>query len=239
MRIQRIQWRRGAPMVAALIALACNGSNDPTVSAPIIAKTGTKSGDAQNGPANQALPSELRVEVTRDGSPASGVTVTWSTGSGGSLTPSTDQTDADGLSTSVWTLGAASGPQSASAHVDGSSLTSTVTFTATATSGTAGHVIQVISADAQGDNRFVPATMTVPLGTTVTWEWIDNGSAHNVVPDDGSTPTQSGSLVSAPHTYEYTFATVGTFHYHCQAHGASGGSGMSGTVTVIDPGPTD
>jgi plastocyanin len=235
----RIQWRLNARALAALFALACNGGNDPTVSAPIIAKAGTKSGDTQEGPANQALPSELRVQVTRDGAPASGVTVTWSTGSGGSLTPSTDQTDADGLSSSVWTLGPTTGPQSATARVDGSSLNSTATFTATASSGTPGHVIQVISADAQGDNRFVPATMTVPLGTTVTWEWIDNASAHNVVPDDGSTPAQSGNLVSAPHTYEYTFNTIGTFHYHCQAHGASGGSGMSGTVTVIAVGPPD
>jgi plastocyanin len=235
----RIQWRRSARTVAALLALACNGNSDPTVSAPIIAKAGTKSGDAQTGPANQALPSELRVVVTRDGAPASDVTVTWSTGSGGSLTPNTGQTDADGLTSSIWTLGPTTGPQAASARVDGGGLNSTVTFTATASSGTPAHVIQVISADAQGDNRFVPATLTVLLGTTVTWEWIDNTSAHNVVPDDGSTPTQSGNLVSAPHTYEYTFNTLGTFHYHCQAHGTSGGGGMSGTVTVITTGPTD
>ena len=235
----RTQWRRDALCVAAVCALACNGNSDPTVSAPIIAKAGTKSGDAQSGPAGQPLPNELRVEVTRDGAPASGVNVTWTTGSGGSLTPSTDQTDADGLSTSVWTLGSTSGPQSATARVEGGGLNSTATFTATATSGTPGSLIQVISADAQGDNRFVPANLIVMVGTTVTWQWIDNTFAHNVVPDDGSTPTQSGSLVNAPHTYQYTFNTLGTFHYHCQAHGASGGSGMSGTVTVIATGPVE
>jgi plastocyanin len=40
--------------------------------------------------------------------------------------------------------------------------------------------------------------------------------------------------VSAPHTYHYTFNALGTFHYHCQAHG---GSGMVGTVTVVASAP--
>jgi plastocyanin len=233
-----IQWRRDTLWVAAVCALACNGNSDPTVSAPIIAKAGTKSGDAQSGPAGEALPNELRVEVTRDGSPATGIVVTWSTGSGGSLTPTSQQTDADGISTSVWTLGPTSGPQSAIARVEGGGLNSTATFTATATTGTPGSTIQVISADANGGNRFAPADLTVILGTTVKWEWVDAVSAHNVVPDNGSTPAQSGNLTSAPHTYQFTFNTLGTFHYHCQAHGASGGTGMSGTVTVIPAGPT-
>jgi plastocyanin len=229
-----IRWRRRALALAALAALGCNDDNGPAVSAPIIAKAGTKSGDTQTGPAGQPLPNELRVEVTRDGAPASGVTVTWSTGSGGSLTPSSDLTDADGLSSSVWTLGGTSGPQSAEARVEGGGLNSTTTFTATATSGTPGTIIQVISQDQNGGNRFVPANLSVVLGTTVTWQWIDNTFPHNVVPDDGSTPAQSGSLVSAPHSYQYTFNSLGTFHYHCQAHG---GSGMTGTVTVVATAP--
>jgi plastocyanin len=221
-----------------VVALGCNNDNGPAVSAPIIAKAGTKNGDTQTGPAGQPLPSELRVQVTRDGAPASGVTVTWSTGTGGSLTPSSDLTDDGGLSSSVWTLGPASGPQSADARVEGGGLNSTTTFTATASSGTPGTTIQVISQDQQGGvNRFVPANLIVTLGTTVTWQWIDNRFAHNVVPDDGSTPTQSGSLVSAPHSYQYTFNTLGTYHYHCQAHGSAGGGGMSGTVNVVVTAP--
>ena len=229
-----IRWRRRALALAAVAALGCNGDNGPTVSAPIIVKAGTKSGDTQTGPAGQPLPNELRVEVTRDGAPASGVTVTWSTGSGGSLTPTSDQTDAQGISSSVWTLRGTSGPQSADARVEGVVLNSTATFTATATSGTPGTIIQVISQDQNGGNRFVPANLMVVLGTTVTWQWIDNGFPHNVVPDDGSTPAQSGSLVSAPQSYQYTFTSLGTFHYHCQAHGATG---MTGTVTVVAEAP--
>jgi plastocyanin len=228
---------RGMLALAALLALSCNDDGGPTVSAPIIAKTGTKSGDAQTGPSGQPLPNELRVEVTRDGAPASNVTVTWSTGSGGSLTPTSDQTEADGVSSSVWTLGPTSGAQSAIARVEGGGINSTATFSATATGGTLGSVIQVISQDQNGDNRFVPANLIVTLGTTVTWQWIDNILAHNVAPDVGSTPARSGNLAAAPHSYQFTFTALGTYHYHCEAHGGVGGSGMSGTVTVVAEAP--
>jgi plastocyanin len=94
----------------------------------------------------------------------------------------------------------------------------------------------VLSANAQETNRFSPSALVVPVGTTVTWEWVDPNIGHNVVPDDGSTPAPSGSLVSGPHTYRYTFNTPGTFRYHCQAHGSPNGVGMSGTVTVVPAG---
>jgi len=226
-------WRVSAALaVTALLAGGCGGDDGTSVSAPIIAKAGTKSGDTQTGPVGQALPNELRVQVTRDGAPASGVLVTWATVSGGSLTPTTDESDADGVSTSVWTLGSTGGQQSATASVQGG-LNSTVTFTATATGGTQGNTIQVISADAQGGNRFVPSSLTVTLGTTVTWQWVDQAAAHNVVPDDMLPPT-SGTLTDGPHTYQYTFNTLGTFHYHCQAHV---NTGMVGTVTVVAEAP--
>ncbi len=91
------------------------------------------------------------------------------------------------------------------------------------------------------DNSFNPGSITVPVGTTVTWAWptcSDNtggyggyggyGSscvAHNVTFDDGSN-IQSGSQSDG--TFTRTFASKGTFNYHCSIHGA----GMSGKVTV-------
>jgi plastocyanin len=88
------------------------------------------------------------------------------------------------------------------------------------------YTIQVVN------NSFSPSTLTVPVGTTVTWSWAAGAMDHNVVPDDGSMPSGSGVPASAPHTYTFTFGTAGTFHYHCQVHGGPGGVGMSGTVTV-------
>ena len=178
----------------------------------------------------EALPNDLRVVVTRDGEPASNVAVTWSTGSG-SLDPSSAETDADGLSTSTWTLGDTPGAVTATASVT-NATGSPVSFAATATDdgGPGGTIVQVLT---EGGTRFDPKDIMVTVGTTVTWVWGTNAVSHNVVPDDGTTPATSGGLVSAPHDYQYTFNTVGTFHYHCQAHGNVGGVGMSGTVTVV------
>jgi plastocyanin len=33
-------------------------------------------------------------------------------------------------------------------------------------------------------------------------------------------------------TFSFTFSRPGTFPYHCRVHGAAGGQGMAGSVTV-------
>jgi plastocyanin len=87
------------------------------------------------------------------------------------------------------------------------------------------------------DLTFAPSTISVPAGTTVTWEWNSctggaGGSggygtciSHSVVFDDGS---NISSVVQDSGTFTRNFATVGTFKYHCGVHGAS----MSGEVVV-------
>jgi plastocyanin len=221
---------RIAGVMAAVLGAAC-GSDDtgPVQSPPVVAKTATKSGDLQTGLVGTALPNALRVMVTRDGEPASGVGVTWATGSG-TVTPSNAETDADGLSTTTWTLGDTPGTVTATASVT-SATGSPVTFTATAIEGGGENEITVqVLSDAP---RFEPEDIIVAVGTTVRWVWGTGAVGHNVVPDNGTTPASSGALASAPHSYSYTFNDVGTFHYHCQAHGNVGGVGMSGTVSVV------
>lgn len=72
------------------------------------------------------------------------------------------------------------------------------------------------------DNSFSPNATTVAPGTSVTWSW-SGANPHNVVFDDGAkSDTQRSG------TYARTFATAGSYPYHCTIHGAS----MSGTVTV-------
>jgi plastocyanin len=88
------------------------------------------------------------------------------------------------------------------------------------------------------DLTFSPATVSVPVGATVTWNWAcsDGGSdgyggyatcaSHNVTFDDGSgvaSSTQSSG------SFSRTFAAAGTFKYHCSIHGAGI---MSGSVVV-------
>ena len=80
------------------------------------------------------------------------------------------------------------------------------------------------------NNTFSPASLTVPVGSTVTWTWANGASNHNVIGDDGANPPSSGAPSNAPHSYAFTFSTAGTFRYHCGVHGAAGGSGMAGTI---------
>jgi plastocyanin len=71
---------------------------------------------------------------------------------------------------------------------------------------------------------FQPATITVPVGTTVTWTNNDS-TGHTVVADDGS--FKSATLAPGA-TFSHTFATTGTFAYLCSLH-----TSMTGTVVVV------
>jgi plastocyanin len=72
------------------------------------------------------------------------------------------------------------------------------------------------------DDRFVPASIAVPAGTTVTFTWDDDGAVHDVVFDDGvrSEPLGDGS-------FERTFTTPGEYAYTCSLHAF-----MDGRVVV-------
>jgi len=70
---------------------------------------------------------------------------------------------------------------------------------------------------------FQPTPMTIAVGTTVTWTNTDS-AGHTVTADDGS--FNSDKLASGA-TFSQTFATVGTFAYHCSIH-----SSMKATVIV-------
>jgi plastocyanin len=73
------------------------------------------------------------------------------------------------------------------------------------------------------DFAFNPATATATAGSKVTWTNNDT-TAHTVTFDDGS--ADSGNIAPGS-TFDHTFATAGTFAYHCTIH-----SQMKGTVTV-------
>ena len=71
---------------------------------------------------------------------------------------------------------------------------------------------------------FVPATITVKAGTTVTWV-NEDPAAHNIVADHGSFP--SSQDLSQGDKYSHTFNTAGTYRYICGLH-----TYMTGTVVV-------
>jgi len=226
--------RQLTPLVVGLgmgIA-ACGGGGGSNMTPPtvVIAKTSASSGDAQAGPVGRLLPLPLRVVVTDGGAASAGVTVAWSTAAdGASVNPASAVTDANGIAGTAWTLGTVAGSQTATATLSGATG-SPVTFTATAT--TTSPPAQTVQVLTVGGNRFSPANLNIDIHSTVTWNWPAGSFGHNVVPDNGSTPVTSGGLVNGPTTYSFTFDVPGTYRYYCASHGAPGGVGMSGTITV-------
>jgi plastocyanin/glucose/arabinose dehydrogenase len=91
--------------------------------------------------------------------------------------------------------------------------------TTPAEAGTSNVVMQNIA--------FVPQSITVATGTTVTWTNTDL-IQHTVTWDDRS--VDSG-LLSEGQTFSHTFDQPGTYGYFCIPHG-SPGAGMFGTVVV-------
>lgn len=87
------------------------------------------------------------------------------------------------------------------------------------------------------DSRFTPRDLTVGAGETVVWT-NDDGLGHSVTADDGSfdsSPTCGGiggTCMGRGATFRFTFESPGRVSYYCRAHGAPGGQGMAGTVTV-------
>ena len=231
---------RSKPLVLSLgltlaaLAVSCGGDDENTgpEPTPTLAPAPTKSGDQQQGPAGQLLASTLRVIVTLNGEPVEDQAVQWSASGNGSVSPTSSNTDAEGIAETNWTLGSTLGAQTATATVT-DATGSPVTFTATANSPEppppTGVTVQVLSGTV---NRFSPSSVTITAGQTVTWEWPVGSVSHNVAPDVGDVPPRSGDPADGPATYAYTFATPGTYQYHCEVHGAAGGVGMSGTVIV-------
>jgi plastocyanin len=71
---------------------------------------------------------------------------------------------------------------------------------------------------------FVPSTMTVKVGTTVTWMNLDT-DAHTVTSQHVG-PLHSPAL-STGQRFSFTFTEPGTFAYYCMIHPF-----MTATVTV-------
>lgn len=78
------------------------------------------------------------------------------------------------------------------------------------------------------DNVFVPASITIDAGQSVTWQW-GGSNQHNVTwvvtSGAGNSATQSSG------SYTRTFDAPGSYDYYCSIHGAPG-SGMHATIVV-------
>ncbi len=81
----------------------------------------------------------------------------------------------------------------------------------------------------------------ISVGDTVRWNFT--APFHSTTSCVG-TPEQWDSpiVLETPDTFDHTFTNVGVFHYFCAIHGFDFGNGtaggMSGTITVLQGGPT-
>ena len=123
------------------------------------------SGNDQVGPVNSALAHSLVVKTTDAlGNPVGNVEVTWSVSGGGSISPVTVVTGADGLAAAERVLGPSSGAQSAQAAVE-DFTGSPVTFNHTAEPANPTALVLV-----SGDGQSAPAGFEVALDLVVRLE---------------------------------------------------------------------
>ncbi len=81
----------------------------------------------------------------------------------------------------------------------------------------------------QPDVRFVPETITISPGTTVTW--VTTSGSHTTTSDTGV--WDSGRRLAVGEEFSYTFNTAGVYPYYCQPHLDRG---MIGRVVVSSSG---
>jgi plastocyanin len=96
--------------------------------------------------------------------------------------------------------------------------------------------ISIVSgAETKGSQAFSPSPLNVPVNSVVHWYNDDRdavggvyggtgGTIHTINADDAS--FLSGNLAPGRH-FQHTFATAGTYSYHCSIHLT-----MTGTITV-------
>lgn len=101
----------------------------------------------------------------------------------------------------------------------------TVTSGTTATTGPQETEIETTSGDrvAMADTAFDPSTLTVAVGSQVTWT-NDDSVPHTTTSDDG---VWSSDELDAGASFSHTFDEAGTYTYVCEIH-----SGMAGEVVV-------
>ena len=84
------------------------------------------------------------------------------------------------------------------------------------------------------DNVLEPSEATIQPGDRVIWV-LQEGN-HSVTADDGSFEQPAGSNWPP---FIHTFTTPGANPYYCSLHGAPGGNGMAGSVTVTGEPPQE
>jgi len=222
--LSKVQFTYGTAAIAQTARATVTGLVGSPVTITLTATAGTAVAIVRTaGNGGSAAPSS-QVNYTvqsRDshGNAKGGVTIDWAVATGGgSITPAQDTTAANGNASATRTLGAGLGAQTATATAAALPGAPADTFTTTAV---------IITTIVVTNNNFSPDAISVPVSTTVTYDWgAGPTSLHNVTFDAvAGAPNNIGNTASG--SVQRTFNAAGTFPYRCTNH-----PGMTGSVTV-------
>jgi nitrite reductase (NO-forming) len=110
-----------------------------------------------------------------------------------------------------------------SGNMTGNATTMSGNMTGNATGASGGDSVTISPGSSVPSNGkfFVPETMTVSKGTTVTWTNKDT-TLHTVTSgsaESGNSGTEfDSSYLAAGKTFQHQFNTAGTFDYYCTLH---------------------
>ena len=110
-----------------------------------------------------------------------------------------------------------------SGNMTGNATTMSGNMTGNATGASAGDSVTISPGSSVPSNGkfFVPETLTVSTGTTVTWTNGDS-TLHTVTSgsaESGNSGTEfDSSYLAAGKTFQHQFGTAGTFDYYCTLH---------------------
>jgi hypothetical protein len=153
------------------------------------------SGNDQNGEVSSVLSNPLVVRL-RDasGSPVAGSTVQFSTTAGGTLTPPSTTTDANGEASATWRLGTTAGRQTVTASASGAS---SVAFQATARAA-APSQLTIVSGNNQVGAVGQPLPMPIVVRVADAWDNAVEGTTVTfTVTGGGGSITASSSTTGA------------------------------------------
>ena len=97
-------------------------------------------------------------------------------------------------------------------------VTPTSAVTPTPTTAATGSGQDITITGGAGSYAFSPDTLTIPVGTTVTWTNTTK-APHTVTSDDGkSFDSGTDKPIDPGATFSFKFTQPGTYAYHCRFH---------------------
>src|SRR5258706_15598897 len=118
----------------------------------------------------------------------------------------------------IMLLSACGGTTSDNGSNSGNATTPAATNTPANSGSSNGSVVMIMN-DSSGSFAFSPTTLTIKVGTTVTWKNVTS-VAHTVTSDDGKSFNSGNNnpIAAQSGTYSFTFTKPGTYAYHCSFH---------------------